>query len=120
MKMIDIIKENVDKEIKDKAISKYEDKLKEIDKYVDDKINDIIKSIQDLKNIIKYDIVTEEISAFYVDEKSLALDELYLDDDIESEELIKEIDNFALMNNNDVDYIIEDNIMKLFQWKELF
>ena len=27
--MIDIIKENVDKEIKDKAISKYEDKLKE-------------------------------------------------------------------------------------------
>ena len=120
MKMIDIIKENVDKEIKDKAISKYEDKLKEIDKYVDDKINDIIKSIQDLKNTIKYDIITEEISAFYVDEKSLALDELYLDDDIESEELIKEIDNFALMNNNDVDYIIEDNIMKLFQWKELF
>ena len=120
MKMIDIIKENVDKEIKDKAISKYEDKLKEIDKYVDDKINDIIKSIQDLKNTIKYDIVTEEISAFYVDEKSLALDELNLDDDIESEELIKEINNFVLMNNNDIDYIIEDNVMKLFQWKELF
>ena len=120
MKMIDIIKENVDKEIKDKAISKYEDKLKEIDKYVDDKINDIIKSIQDLKNTIKYDIVTEEISAFYVDEKSLALDELNLDDDIESEELIKEIDNFVSMNNNDIDYIIEDNVMKLFQWKELF
>lgn len=113
--MIDIIKENVDKEIKDKAISKYEDKLKEIDKYVDDKINDIIKSIQDLKNTIKYDIVTEEISAFYVDEKSLALDELNLDDDIESEELIKEIDNFVSMNNNDIDYIIEDNVMKLFQ-----
>ena len=120
MKMIDIIKENVDKEIKDKAISNYEDKLKEIDKYVDDKINDIIKSIQDLKNTIKYDIVTEEISAFYVDEKSLALDELNLDDDIESEELIKEIDNFVSMNNNDIDYIIEDNVMKLFQWKELF
>ena len=120
MKMIDIIKENVDKEIKDKTISKYEDKLKEIDKYVDDKINDIIKSIQDLKNTIKYDIVTEEISAFYVDEKSLALDELNLDDDIESEELIKEIDNFVSMNNNDIDYIIEDNVMKLFQWKELF
>ena len=120
MKMIDIIKENVDKEIKDKAISKYEDKLKEIDKYVDDKINDIIKSIQDLKNTIKYDIITEEISAFYVDEKSLALDELNLDDDIESEELIKEIDNFVSMNNNDIDYIIEDNVMKLFQWKELF
>ena len=113
--MIDIIKENVDKEIKDKTISKYEDKLKEIDKYVDDKINDIIKSIQDLKNTIKYDIVTEEISAFYVDEKSLALDELNLDDDIESEELIKEIDNFVSMNNNDIDYIIEDNVMKLFQ-----
>lgn len=113
--MIDIIKENVDKEIKDKAISKYEDKLKEIDKYVDDKINDIIKSIQDLKNTIKYDIVTEEISAFYVDEKSLALDELNLDDDIESEELIKEINNFVSMNNNDIDYIIEDNVMKLFQ-----
>ena len=113
--MIDIIKENVDKEIKDKAISKYEDKLKEIDKYVDDKINDIIKSIQDLKNTIKYDIITEEISAFYVDEKSLALDELNLDDDIESEELIKEINNFVLMNNNDIDYIIEDNVMKLFQ-----
>lgn len=113
--MIDIIKENVDKEIKDKAISKYEDKLKEIDKYIDDKINDIIKSIQDLKNTIKYDIVTEEISAFYVDEKSLALDELNLDDDIESEELIKEIDNFVSMNNNDIDYIIEDNVMKLFQ-----
>ena len=113
--MIDIIKENVDKEIKDKAISKYEDKLKEIDKYVDDKINDIIKSIQELKNTIKYDIVTEEISAFYVDEKSLALDELNLDDDIESEELIKEIDNFVSMNNNDIDYIIEDNVMKLFQ-----
>ena len=113
--MIDIIKENVDKEIKDKAISKYEDKLKEIDKYVDDKINDIIKSIQDLKNTIKYDIITEEISAFYVDEKSLALDELNLDDDIESEELIKEIDNFVSMNNNDIDYIIEDNVMKLFQ-----
>lgn len=113
--MIDIIKENVDKEIKDKAISNYEDKLKEIDKYVDDKINDIIKSIQDLKNTIKYDIVTEEISAFYVDEKSLALDELNLDDDIESEELIKEIDNFVSMNNNDIDYIIEDNVMKLFQ-----
>ena len=120
MKMIDIIKENVDKEIKDKTISNYEDKLKEIDKYVDDKINDIIKSIQDLKNTIKYDIVTEEISAFYVDEKSLALDELNLDDDIESEELIKEIDNFVSMNNNDIDYIIEDNVMKLFQWKELF
>ena len=113
--MIDIIKENVDKEIKDKAISKYEDKLKEIDKYFYDKINDIIKSIQDLKNTIKYDIVTEEISAFYVDEKSLALDELNLDDDIESEELIKEIDNFVSMNNNDIDYIIEDNVMKLFQ-----
>ena len=113
--MIDIIKENVDKEIKDKTISKYEDKLKEIDKYVDDKINDIIKSIQDLKNTIKYDIVTEEISAFYVDEKSLALDELNLDDDIESEELIKEIDNFVSMSNNDIDYIIEDNVMKLFQ-----
>lgn len=113
--MIDIIKENVDKEIKDKATSNYEDKLKEIDKYVDDKINDIIKSIQDLKNTIKYDIVTEEISAFYVDEKSLALDELNLDDDIESEELIKEIDNFVSMNNNDIDYIIEDNVMKLFQ-----
>ena len=113
--MIDIIKENVDKEIKDKTISKYEDKLKEIDKYVDDKINDIIKSIQDLKNTIKYDIITEEISAFYVDEKSLALDELNLDDDIESEELIKEIDNFVSMNNNDIDYIIEDNVMKLFQ-----
>ena len=113
--MIDIIKENVDKEIKDKTISNYEDKLKEIDKYVDDKINDIIKSIQDLKNTIKYDIVTEEISAFYVDEKSLALDELNLDDDIESEELIKEIDNFVSMNNNDIDYIIEDNVMKLFQ-----
>ena len=120
MKMIDIIKENVDKEIKDKTISKYEDKLKEIDKYVDDKINDIIKSIQDLKNTIKYDIVTEEISAFYVDEKSLALDELNLDDDIESEELIKEIDNFVSMNNNDIDYIIDDHVMKLFQWKELF
>ena len=120
MKMIDIIKENVDKEIKDKAISKYEDKLKEIDKYVDDKINDIIKSIQDLKNTIKYDIITEEISAFYVDDKSLALDELDLDDDIESEELIKEINNFVLMSNNDIDYIIEDNVMKLFQWKELF
>ena len=120
MKMIDIIKENVDKEIKDKAISKYEDKLKEIDKYVDDKINDIIKSIQDLKNTIKYDIITEEISAFYVDEKSLALDELNLDDNIESEELIKEIDNFVSMSNNDIDYIIEDNVMKLFQWKELF
>ena len=120
MKMIDIIKENVDKEIKDKTISKYEDKLKEIDKYVDDKINDIIKSIQDLKNTIKYDIITEEISAFYVDEKSLALDELNLDDDIESEELIKEIDNFVSMSNNDIDYIIEDNVMKLFQWKELF
>lgn len=113
--MIDIIKENVDKEIKDKTISNYEDKLKEIDKYVDDKINDIIKSIQDLKNTIKYDIITEEISAFYVDEKSLALDELNLDDDIESEELIKEIDNFVSMNNNDIDYIIEDNVMKLFQ-----
>ena len=113
--MIDIIKENVDKEIKDKAISKYEDKLKEIDKYVDDKINDIIKSIQDLKNTIKYDIITEEISAFYVDDKSLALDELDLDDDIESEELIKEINNFVLMSNNDIDYIIEDNVMKLFQ-----
>ena len=113
--MIDIIKENIDKEIKDKAISNYEDKLKEIDKYVDDKINDIIKSIQDLKNTIKYDIVTEEISAFYVDEKSLALDELNLDDDIESEELIKEINNFVSMNNNDIDYIIEDNVMKLFQ-----
>ena len=113
--MIDIIKENVDKEIKDKAISNYEDKLKEINKYVDDKINDIIKSIQDLKNTIKYDIITEEISAFYVDDKSLALDELDLDDDIESEELIKEIDNFVSMNNNDIDYIIEDNVMKLFQ-----
>lgn len=113
--MIDIIKENVDKEIKDKAISNYEDKLKEINKYVDDKINDIIKSIQDLKNTIKYDIITEEISAFYVDDKSLALDELNLDDDIESEELIKEIDNFVSMNNNDIDYIIEDNVMKLFQ-----
>ena len=113
--MIDIIKENIDKEIKDKAISNYEDKLKEIDKYVDDKINDIIKSIQDLKNTIKYDIITEEISAFYVDDKSLALDELDLDDDIESEELIKEIDNFVLMSNNDIDYIIEDNVMKLFQ-----
>lgn len=113
--MIDIIKENVDKEIKDKAISNYEDKLKEIDKYVDDKINDIIKSIQDLKNTIKYDIITEEISAFYVDDKSLALDELDLDDDIESEELIKEINNFVLMSNNDIDYIIEDNVMKLFQ-----
>ena len=52
--MIDIIKENVDKEIKDKAISKYEDKL-------------------------------------------------------------KEIDNFVSMSNNDIDYIIEDNVMKLFQ-----
>lgn len=113
--MINIIKEDIDNSEKKKLILNYENKLKEVDKYVDVKLDEIITSIQKLKDTIKYNIVTEEISSFYVDEKSLALDESNLDDEIESEQLIKEINNFSIMTSNDMDYIIEDGIMELFQ-----
>lgn len=112
--MIDIIKEDIDNSEKKKLILNYENKLKEVDKYVDVKLDEIITSIQKLKDTIKYNIVTEEISSFYVDEKSLALDESNLNDEIESEQLIKEINNFSIMTSNDMDYIIEDEIMELF------
>lgn len=113
--MIDIIKENINDSEKKELINNYENTLKEVNKYVDNKINEIIASIQNLKDTIKYNIVTEEISSFYVDEKSLALDESNLDDEIESEQLIKEINNFSIMTSNDMDYIIEDGIMELFK-----
>lgn len=113
--MINIIKEDIDNSEKKKLILNYENKLKEVDKYVDSKLDEIITSIQKLKDTIKYNIVTEEISSFYVDEKSLALDESNLDDEIESEQLIKEINNFSIMTSNDMDYIIEDGIMELFK-----
>lgn len=112
--MIDIIKEDIDNSEKKKLILNYENKLKEVNKYVDVKLDEIITSIQKLKDTIKYNIVTEEISSFYVDEKSLALDESNLNDEIESEQLIKEINNFSIMTSNDMDYIIEDEIMELF------
>ncbi len=113
--MINIIKEDIDNSEKKKLILNYENKLKEVDKYVDSKLDEIITSIQKLKDTIKYNIVTEEISSFYVDEKSLTLDESNLDDEIESEQLIKEINNFSIMTSNDMDYIIEDGIMELFK-----
>lgn len=113
--MINIIKEDINDSEKKELINNYENTLKEVDKYVDNKINEIIASIQNLKDTIKYNIVTEEISSFYVDEKSLALDSSNLDDEIESEQLIKEINNFSIMTSNDMDYIIEDGIMELFK-----
>lgn len=112
--MIDIIKEDINNSEKKTLISNYKNMLKEVDQYVDNKIDEIILSIQKLKNTIKYDIVTEEISSFYVDENSLSLDESYLDDKIECEQLTKEINNFTLLTNNDMDYIIQDEIMELF------
>lgn len=113
--MIDIIKEDINDSEKKELINKYENKLKEVDKYIDDKLNEIITSIQNLKDTIKYNIVTEEISSFYVDEKSLALDESNFEDEIESEQLIKEIDNFSAMTSDNMDYVIEDEIMELFK-----
>lgn len=113
--MIKLLKEELDNSEKKEIISNYENKLKEVDSYIDDKLNDIIESIKNLKNSIKYDIVTDEISSFYVDDNSLSLHEDELDDEIESDELTKEVNNFISMSNNDINYIIEDNIMKLFQ-----
>lgn len=113
--MIDIIKEDINDSEKKELINKYENKLKEVDKYIDDKLNEIIASIQNLKDTIKYNIVTEEISSFYVDEKSLALDESNFEDEIESEQLIKEINNFNAMTSDNMDYMIEDEIMELFK-----
>lgn len=112
--MIDIIKEDINNSEKKELMLNYENTLKEVDHYVDNKIDEIISSIQKLKNTIKYDIITEEISSFYVDENSLSLDESYLDDEIEFEQLTKEINNFTLLTNNDMDYIIQDEIMELF------
>ena len=94
--MIDIIKEDINNSEKKELMLNYENTLKEVDHYVDNKIDEIISSIQKLKNTIKYDIITEEISSFYVDENSLSLDESYLDDEIEFEQLTKEINNFTL------------------------
>lgn len=113
--MIDIIKEDINDSEKKELISKYENKLKEVDKYVDDKINEIVASIQNLKDTIKYNIVTEEISSFYIDEKSLTLDESNLDDEIESEQLAKEVDAFTTMTDDDINYIVEDEVMELFK-----
>lgn len=113
--MIDIIKEDINNSEKKELINKYENKLKEVDKYIDDKLNEIITSIQNLKDTIKYNIITEEISSFYVDEKSLALDESNFEDEIESEQLIKEINNFSTMTSDNMDYMIEDEIMELFK-----
>lgn len=113
--MIKLLKEELSSSEKKNIISNYENKLKEVDNYIDNKLDDIIESIKNLKNSIKYDIVTDEISSFYVDDDSLSLYEDELDDEIESNELTKEVNNFISMSNNDIDYIIEDNIMKLFQ-----
>lgn len=113
--MIKLLKEELSSSEKKEIVSKYENKLKEVDSYIDDKLDDIIESIKNLKNSIKYDIVTDEISSFYVDDDSLSLYEDELDDEIESDELTKEVNNFISMSNNDIDYIIEDSIMKLFQ-----
>ncbi len=113
--MIDIIKEDINNSEKKELINKYENKLKEVDKYIDDKLNEIITSIQNLKDTIKYNIITEEISSFYVDEKSLVLDESNFEDEIESEQLIKEINNFSTMTSDNMDYMIEDEIMELFK-----
>ncbi len=113
--MIDIIKEDINNSEKKELINKYENKLKEVDKYIDNKLNEIITSIQNLKDTIKYNIITEEISSFYVDEKSLALDESNFEDEIESEQLIKEINNFSTMTSDNMDYMIEDEIMELFK-----
>lgn len=113
--MIKLLKEELSSSEKKEIISNYENKLKEVDSYIDNKLDDIIESIKNLKNSIKYDIITDEISSFYVDDDSLSLYEDELDDEIESDELTKEVNNFISMSNNDIDYIIEDSIMKLFQ-----
>lgn len=113
--MIKLLKEELSSSEKKEIISNYENKLKEVDEYINNKLNDIIESIKNLKESIKYDVVTDEISSFYVDDKSLALYEDELDDEIEFDELTKEINNFISMSNNDIDYIIEDSVVKLFQ-----
>lgn len=113
--MIKLLKEELDNSEKKEIISNYENKLKEVDTYIDTKLNDVIESIKNLKNSIKYDVITDEISSFYIDDDSLSLYEDELDDEIESDELAKEVNNFISMSNNDIDYIIEDSIMKLFQ-----
>ena len=43
--MIDIIKENINDSEKKELINNYENTLKEVDKYVDNKINEIIARI---------------------------------------------------------------------------
>lgn len=112
--MVNIIKEDISKNEKQELIKQYEEKLKDVDKRIDLKFDLIIDSIFKMKNQIKQDIVTEEISSFYVDTDDLSLKDEDLSDDIESEQMIKEVNNFILMSNDDIDYIIEDNVMKVF------
>lgn len=112
--MVNIIKEDISKNEKQELIKQYEEKLKDVDKRIDLKFDLIIDSIFKMKNQIKQDIVTEEISSFYVDTNDLSLKDEDLSDDIESEQMIKEVNNFILMSNDDIDYIIEDSVMKAF------
>lgn len=113
--MIEIIKENMNDSEKKELISTYENKLTKVDKYISDKLDSIIEDILRLKDTIKYNIVTDEISSFYVDDKSLAIDEYMLDDEFESEILNQEIKRFDNLSDGELDYIINDTISGLFK-----
>lgn len=112
--MVNIIKEDISNDKKQELIKKYEDKLKEVDKRIDIKFDSIIDSIFKMKNQIKQDIVMEEISSFYVDDNNLSLNDEDMNDSVESEQMIKEVNNFINMSDKDIDYIIENDLVKLF------
>lgn len=111
--MIKYIKEDITNDEKQSLIKKYEDKVNTLDSIISNIIEELNTSIEKSKSSIKYNIITEEISSFYVDEKNNELDSDMLYDDIESEQLSKEIDKFVNMSDDEIKQVIKNYIIDI-------
>lgn len=111
--MIKYIKEDITNDEKQSLIKKYEDKVNTLDSIISNIIEELNTSIEKSKSSMKYNIITEEISSFYVDEKNNELDSDMLYDDIESEQLSKEIDKFVNMSDDEIKQVIKNYIIDI-------